>query len=132
MDHKLGNQDKIIILGCGFSGMITALAFAHLGIHTTIIESKSTSDEAFFDDMRTTAITSTSKQFLDNIGVWPDLSEIAGKILDIYVADNKAPEMLHFSAHRADKEAMGYIIKNTEFKKKLLAQVKAQLWKHSK
>jgi 2-octaprenyl-6-methoxyphenol hydroxylase len=118
------NHNKIVILGCGLSGMITALSFAKLRVHSTIIEAKSTSDDAFLEDMRTTAITSTSKKFLNDIGVWPALNEISGKILDIYVADNKAPEMLHFSSQRAEKEAMGYILKNTDFKSRLLDKVK--------
>jgi 2-octaprenyl-6-methoxyphenol hydroxylase len=114
----MSNHNNIIILGCGLSGMITALALAKYNISTTIIEAKSTSDDNFFDDIRTTAINSASKEFCDKIGVWRELSKLCGLINDIYVVDNKAPEILHFAANSTpENKIMGYLVENTEFKK---------------
>ena len=69
----MSNHNNIIILGCGLSGMITALALAKYNIHTTIIEAKSTNDDNFFDDIRTTAINSASKKAFEKIGICQDL-----------------------------------------------------------
>lgn len=114
----MSNHNNIIILGCGLSGMITALALAKYNIHTTIIEAKSTNDDNFFDDIRTTAINSASKKAFEKIGIWQDLSKLCGPINDIYVVDNKAPQMLHFATNDIPKnEIMGYLVENTEFKK---------------
>lgn len=112
----------IIITGAGLSGMITALAFASKNIKTTILESQSIDDEKFYSDLRTTALTPASRQFLNNINIWAEIETISSKMLDIYVVDNKAPEILHFFK---DKEALGYIVKNSEFKKLLASIVKS-------
>ena len=100
--------------------MLTALSFAHLGISSTIIESKSTKDKAFFNDVRTTALTAYSVEILSRIGIWDKIKKIAGSINDIYVVDNKAPQMLHFNSSdiQPDKK-MGYLVENTKFKKLL-------------
>lgn len=118
------DSNNIIILGCGFSGMLTALGFAKFGIQTTIIESKSVDNTLFFNDIRTTAITDASKSFLSDISIWEELKNIAGPITDIYVVDNKAPEMLHFASPEVEAEALGYIIKNSDFKRILLGAVR--------
>jgi len=117
---------KIDILGCGLGGMITALALANNNIKTTIIEGRCTAHKDFFKDIRTTALTSSSRKFFEDIGIWNTLSEIAGSINDIYVADNKAPEMLHFASDELEHgEIMGYLVQNSEFKKALFDLVLA-------
>ena len=122
MSEKI-NSNNIIILGCGFSGMLTALAFAEVGIGSTIIESKSVNDPLFFHDIRTTALTDASREFLEDLSLWEQLKTIAGPITDIYVVDNKAPEMLHFASRQVKTEALGYIVKNSDFKKLLLSAI---------
>ena len=89
---------KITILGCGLSGMITALAFAKHNIPTIIIESRSSKHKDFFKDVRTTALTSSSKKTFEEIGIWNEVEQISGEFNDIYVADDKAPQMLHFAS----------------------------------
>ena len=117
MTNTINSECNIIILGCGLSGMLTALAFARHGIKTTIIESKSIIDPIFFNDIRTTALTDSSKSFFSDILLWDNLKTIVGPITDIHVVDNKAPEMLHFASSQVGAEALGYIIKNSDFKK---------------
>ena len=117
---------KITILGCGLGGMITALGFAKHNISTTIIERRVLSDKDFFEDIRTTALTFSSVEFFKDISIWKDLSEFAGPFNDIYVADNKADEMLHFaSSELPNKEVMGQLVQNTEFKKCLFDLVES-------
>ncbi len=119
----------ITIIGCGLSGMITALSFAARGINSTIIERQNIRllyDQSFFNDIRTTALTDSSKKFFETIGIWDNIAEISGPINDIYVADNKASEMVHFASHELkDEQVMGYLVENKDFKKSLLAQVLA-------
>ncbi|RTK92779.1 MAG: 2-octaprenyl-6-methoxyphenyl hydroxylase [Rickettsiales bacterium] len=121
-------QNKVIIAGCGLSGMITALSLAYYGINSVIIERKNTDDLAFFNDVRTTALTATTKNFLNEINIWSDISKISGNINDIYVVDNKAEDMIHFkSPHVRDElqngEPMGYLVENNIFKKTLFELV---------
>jgi 2-octaprenyl-6-methoxyphenol hydroxylase len=117
---------KVGITGCGLSGMITALALAARGINSTIVERQSVNSQSFFNDIRTTALTDSSKIFFEKIGIWSGIAKIAGSINDIYVADNKAPEMIHFASHMLKNEqVMGYLVENKDFKKLLLDKVLA-------
>jgi 2-octaprenyl-6-methoxyphenol hydroxylase len=117
---------RITILGCGLSGMITALGFASHNIATNIIEGSSGDHKDFFNDIRTTALTAYSKKFFDNIGIWNKLAKISGPFNDIYVADNKAPQMLHFASSELEAgEVMGHLVQNTDFKKTLFNFVSA-------
>ena len=111
-------NNNITITGCGLSGMISALALASNNIPSTIIEKKSYKDKSFFSDVRTTALTDSSRKFFEEIRIWGKISDFVGPINDIYVVDNKSPEMLHFaSSDLEDGEIMGYLIQNTDFKK---------------
>jgi 2-octaprenyl-6-methoxyphenol hydroxylase len=112
---------NIAILGCGLSGMLTALSFAHKGIETTIFESKSIKSLEFFKDIRTTALTPYSKNFLSSIDIWKDLEEFVAEMQDVYVVDNKASEILDL--RNDDDSLLGYVIKNNDFKKILLSKV---------
>ena len=115
---------NITILGSGLSGMLTALAFAKYNMPTTIIESRSSKHKDFFKDVRTTALTLSSKKFFEDMEIWKDLVQIAGVLNDIYVADNKASEMLHFASEGLeDGEFMGHLVENSHFKKLLFELV---------
>ncbi len=115
---KTKQIDKVI-LGCGLSGMLTALAFAKKGIETTIFESKSVKGHHFFNDIRTIALTPSSKNFLSSIDIWQELEEFASSMKDVYVVDNKASEILELS----NDNALGYVVQNNDFKKILLSRV---------
>lgn len=97
-------QGHIIVLGAGLSGMITALTFANKDKDITILESKSTKDASYLSDPRSTAITAASKEIFVQIGIWVEIEKIAGPIRDIYVVDNKSPEMIHFDSKYVARE----------------------------
>ena len=99
---------RITIIGCGLSGMITALCLAARDINSTIIERQNIDDQSFFNDIRTTALTESSKKFFEDIGIWNEIYQISGPINDIYVADNKASQMLHFASNELKKEISGF------------------------
>lgn len=114
---------EIVIVGCGFGGMLTALSFANNNIKTTILEYQSIISDNFCNDIRTTALTPASAQFFSKINIWAEVENIASKMLNVYVVDNKAQEMLHFADIKGNNP-LGYIVKNSEFKKILLEKVK--------
>jgi len=114
-------QIDTIILGCGLSGMLTALSFAKKGIETTIFESKSVKSSEFFKDIRTTALTPSSKNFLSSIDIWKELEEFTAGMKDVYVVDNKAAEILELQ--NEDDSLLGYVVKNSDFKKILLSKI---------
>lgn len=67
--------NNIVVLGCGFSGMLTALAFAKQNIQVTILEARSVVSNDFCLDIRTTALTIESVKFLDSINLWQDIED---------------------------------------------------------
>ena len=117
---------KVTILGCGYSGMISAIALAQQGASITIIENASIESDAFYNDPRTLAITATSKQFMEEIGIWKNIKDLCAPIKEIYVVDNKSPKMLHFeTSDITDDEFMGYMCLNIEFKRALVDLIKS-------
>lgn len=110
----------IAILGCGMTGMITALAFANSGIKTTIIE-KSKS-EKFPLDIRTTTFNIASRNFFDKVDIWRLLEKEAGDLNEIYIVDNKSPRMLHLDSDNGQEK--GYVIPNMFIKESLYKAVK--------
>ncbi|MCZ6884222.1 2-octaprenyl-6-methoxyphenyl hydroxylase [Rickettsia helvetica] len=121
MNRMKTKQINIAILGCGLSGMLTALSFAKKGIETTIFESKSVKSPEFFKDIRTTALTPHSKNFLFSIEIWEELEKFMAEMQDVYVVDNKALEILDL---RNDNDSLlGYVVQNSNFKKILLSQI---------
>lgn len=111
---------NITILGCGISGMITALRLARQQFSVQIIEQRAINDPNFFQDPRSTALTASSQKFFTKLGIWSKIAQLAGNINDIYVVDNKSPRMLHFGAFALEKgEIMGYLVQNVKFKKLL-------------
>ncbi|WP_341756077.1 MULTISPECIES: FAD-dependent monooxygenase [unclassified Candidatus Tisiphia] len=144
-------KKEIVILGCGLSGMLTALSFAEKNIKTTILEYQSINSSSFCADIRAIALTPASSRFLETINVWSEIKQVASKMLEIYVVDNKASEMLHLYSKQKSiyskqksiyskqksiysndlsipnikgNDALGYIVKNSEFKQILLENVK--------
>lgn len=109
-------QKNIVILGAGLSGMITAIAFAHQHIKVVLLEKSSMQ---FPLDQRTTALTNTSKAFFTEIGIWNELQQYVSPIQDIYVLDNKAPQMLHFAEKESRQDALGYMVENRNLRKVL-------------
>lgn len=115
-------KKEIVILGCGLSGMLTALSFAKAQIPTTIIECREVNNDSFCDDIRTTALTSVSAEFLNSINVWSGIKDDVSKMLEVYVVDNKASEMLSLPNIQGN-DALGYIVQNSRFKQSLLHAV---------
>lgn len=114
-------QINSVILGCGLSGMLTALSCAKKGIETTIYESKSVNSSEFYNDIRTTALTPYSKNFLSSLDIWEDLEEFATGMQNVYVVDNKADEILELQ--NDGESLLGYIVPNSNFKKILLSNI---------
>lgn len=114
----------IVILGCGYSGMIAALALSHKGISSTIIE-KSPCTCKFLQDPRTISINLKSRDFLEEINLWEHLRQHAAEVNDIYVMHNYQAETLCFSKDELGLNgALGYMIDGSALKMTLFSLVK--------
>ena len=120
MTIKEINMNKISIIGCGITGMITALSFANKGVKTSIYEK--VKSEKFPPDVRTTTFTKAAKEFLEEEAIWKLFEKDYGIVRDIYIVDNKSPKMLHL--RRGDQEERGFVVPNDFIKEELYRAVK--------
>ncbi|HJK87340.1 MAG TPA: FAD-dependent monooxygenase [Candidatus Megaira endosymbiont of Hartmannula sinica] len=132
---------NIAILGLGFSGMFMALSLIEKYIQKNsnqkinenlnlyLFEKNNTNNKDLItQDIRTTALNYQSKIFLESINIWQDIENKLTPIKDIYIADDKSDDMIHFSSQYLDDKYqnfnMGYIINNNIFKEILLGKIK--------
>ena len=109
-------MNKILILGCGPSGMITALVLSHYGIKSTILEKAKLSHNHFARDIRNYALTKFSQNFLQQINLWDHLKNEVAIVKTIYVADNKSPTILEMDSPNLDVDSLGYMIQSSRMK----------------
>jgi len=117
-------KKDIIIIGAGPSGLALACLLAKLDLDIVIIEKsplKILKNPAY--DGRETALTHPSKELLEKIGAWKNITKKA--ISPIH----KAKVLNGFSNYSLDfendskKEALGYLVSNHEIKKSIFKEV---------
>ncbi|PKR51987.1 UbiH/UbiF/VisC/COQ6 family ubiquinone biosynthesis hydroxylase [Thalassospira marina] len=102
-----------IILGGGLAGASMAMALAHGGMRSVVIDRENPQTLlAANHDGRTCAIAAASRAVLDVTGVWQYMQDAAEPIIDIRIADGKSPLYLHYDHRDVGGEALGYIVEN--------------------
>ena len=108
-------HDPIIILGAGISGLCTAIALAQRNIKTVLIERQTHEQLTSPADMRTTALTPQSWDFLMRHGIAQALAPRVQQIQRIYVVQEEA--YVEFS----DTNPLGYMVINRNLRQALYA-----------
>lgn len=106
-------RTTVLIVGGGLAGMTMAAILGRAGVDVTIIDRAprtNRSDAAF--DGRTTAIAAGPQATLERAGIWPLVADEGSPILDIRIADGKAPVFLHFDHREVGDRPFGHIIDN--------------------
>jgi 2-octaprenyl-6-methoxyphenol hydroxylase len=106
------NKENIII-GSQLTGLCSALALSKLKQKSILIDKKPIHSNQAIADGRAIALSSGSKQILEEIGVWKDLEPYAGKIEEIRVTDQYSPLFLHFDK----KQTLGYMVENYDLQR---------------
>jgi len=111
-DQQVLHTD-VVILGGGLNGAAMALALAHGGMKSVVIDyaDPKTILSANYDG-RTCAIAAASKAVLEVVGAWEHMADEAEPILDIRIADGQSPLFLHYDHHDVGDEPLGYIVEN--------------------
>jgi 2-octaprenyl-6-methoxyphenol hydroxylase len=102
-------DQPFIVIGGSLTGLCVALALSHLGQKTIVVDKKKLDFKASYDG-RAIALSYGSKQILEQIGLWQELSEYAGPINEIRVTDEYSPLFLHFN----NDETLGYLIESDD------------------
>ena len=115
-----------IIVGAGLSGLSLALALAEGGVSSILIDRVDPrAAAAGRNDIRTTAISLSSRRLLTTLGAWDAVADGAEPILDIRVSDAGSHQFLHYDHSAVGDEPMGHIVDNSALKASLLAQLAA-------
>ena len=117
-------KSDIVIVGAGLTGLTLACGLSHLNIKIVLLDKFNFLNmKKDVYDLRTTAISEGSKQFLEKIGAWSLLKKYTEPIKEINVLDRNPSKFLNFSNKNENKN-LGYIIKNNVIKKVLLSLIK--------
>lgn len=108
----------VIIVGGGLVGasLACALGSAQLDValNIAVIESVEFDDkkQPSFDS-RTVALSYSSKQIFDSLGLWPGIEALgACAIKDIHISDRGHLGVSHLGAAEQDAAALGYVVEN--------------------
>lgn len=126
-----GMDHDIIIIGGGLVGMTLALALAHHGVTSAVVDAAdldATLTAGF--DGRASAIASASATMFRTIGLGPMLDEQGCPIHRIRVSDGIVGRPLVFDALASDGDtpgggALGWMIENRHLRRRLLAAGRA-------
>jgi len=115
-----------VIAGAGLSGLSVALALAEAGLQVAIVDRTDPRDTADGGDIRTTAISLSSRRLLTVLGAWDAVADGAEPILDIRVSDAGSPVHMHYDHKAVGDEPMGHIVANGALKAALLDRLAAK------
>ncbi len=121
----------VAVVGTGPSGLVAALALAHLGARVAIIGPAPQALRDGVPETRTAALLASSVDLLKTLRVWPRLASVAAplkaiRILDASQSPLRAPDMT-FEASELGLDAFGYNIANTALVEALYASAQETL-----
>ncbi len=111
--HTADRRTQVLIVGGGLAGLTLAAALGTAGVDTVVVDRDSmTARTAPAFDGRTTAIAHGSQRLMQGAGLWPLIAGDAEPILDIRIADGRAPIFLHYDHAEVGDDPFGYIVEN--------------------
>lgn len=116
------DRTDAIVAGAGLSGLSAALALGAAGLAVVVVDR---ADPRAGRDIRTTAISLSSRRLFEALGVWQAVADRAEPILDIRVTDGDSPFHLHYDHRAVGDEPMGHIVVNDDLRTALLDRIAA-------
>jgi 2-octaprenyl-6-methoxyphenol hydroxylase len=122
------NEDvEVLIAGGGLIGLLLGTVCAGAGLEVAIVDPADPAamlDTGF--DGRCSALAYGSRQVLDALGLWSDISAWAEPILEIRVADDEAPLFLHYDHRQLETGApLGYVVENVVLRRALIERARS-------
>ncbi|MCC5879717.1 MAG: UbiH/UbiF/VisC/COQ6 family ubiquinone biosynthesis hydroxylase [Idiomarina sp.] len=118
-------RTQVVIVGAGMVGLSLAVALAIRGREVVVIERQAAKKEMpSAPQLRVSAMSGGSQQWLQALGVWPMLPpERIGTYRKMHVWDRDNGADIHFDADQAGLDALGDIVEN--------AVVESCLWQRA-
>ena len=115
---------QIVIAGGGLAGLTQAIALAHYGIESTMVERGNHANHAQDTyDGRTSFLSLGNQKLYAAWGAWDAMRAHAEPVKDIRIVDGDSPMFMHYSADEVGVDCMGYIIENTHLRRALIKAV---------
>jgi 2-octaprenyl-6-methoxyphenol hydroxylase len=114
----------IAIVGAGPIGLTLAYGFGQAGLRVALLDR--VPREVMLKpghDGRTTALSYSTKQLLNGLGLWSALAADAEPILDIKVCESRVPVVLDFPHDLIGDEPMGHIVDNRQFRESIALMI---------
>ena len=131
MQKETTNNDfDLIIIGGGLAGASLACALAKTALRIAIVESfPFKSDESKYQpafDARSVALSYTSKQIFEGIGLWPSINKLGvAAIKKIHVSDRGHAGVTRLNAADENVDALGYVVETRVIGKALFEMLAA-------
>ena len=127
---KINSVGDVAVVGTGPSGLVAALALAHVGADVMAV-GPAPAPSARAGETRTAALLTSSIDLLKSLGVWERLAEQAAPLKAIRIIDAsrsllRAPD-IEFKASELGLAAFGYNIANTALSDALYARAQELL-----
>ena len=112
------NHYDIVIVGGGMVGISLALLLSQrhhwriLLVESKAVDVLSSSTASPSFDERSTALSWTSRQIYQSIGLWPAIANHAVAIENIHVSEQGHLGLTRISAAESGVEALGYVVEN--------------------
>ena len=114
-------RTDVVIAGAAMSGLATAAALVSAGLDVILVDRADPRDDAVAGtDIRTTAISLSSRRMLEVLGAWEGVAETAEPILDIRISDGDSRAHMHYDHAEVGDQPMGHIVENARLKRALL------------
>jgi ubiquinone biosynthesis UbiH/UbiF/VisC/COQ6 family hydroxylase len=120
---------SVIIVGGGIVGLsLAALLLKNSGLKIALLESSAEPalDLTTKPDARVSAITSSSEQLLQDIGVWPKLADHATPLRKMKVWDSLSGQAIEFDSADLAANRLGSIVMNQDVVAILTEHLKGQ------
>ena len=126
MSNKKTDFD-IIVVGGGMIGTSMSLALSLLDLRVAVVEKvkRSNQIQPSFDD-RSTALSRSSKNMFEAMGIWNQISDVSTPIRSIHVSDQGRFGFSHICAKEQRVEALGFVVVNRVLGGVLLNELRAK------
>jgi len=115
-----------VVVGGALSGLTTAAALVSAGVRVAIVDPADPRDrDLLARDIRTTAISLSSRRMLEVLGAWPAVAPDAEPILNIRITDGDSRAHMVFDHREVGDEPMGHIVSNGSLKAALMDRLEA-------
>jgi len=114
------SQKKVVVVGAGLVGAVSALLLAQNGCDVTVIEQRTLrTNDSTTDPLasRTVAMSARSRQLLEASHLWPDVSTCP--IKTVHVSEQGKFGSVKIQAHKLKVDALGFVVANADFEQYL-------------